>query len=119
MAAGDITWVYGNPTELAWSSGGPQDLADGSFSGLSDELNAGSLTAIDLLVGVKFTPSDSPGAGGFVRLWAASSLNGTNYPVNEQNYLLIGVAVQAIDDQAHYSPQFSVAEAFGGVLPRN
>lgn len=117
MAAGDIKWVYGAATEVAWASGGPQNLANATFSGLSDELDVDALDAVDLLVGVKFTPAAAPSAGGFVRVWVASAMDGANYPANAQNYLLVGAAVQAVNTSAHRSVQFSVAEAFGGVLP--
>lgn len=117
MASGDIKWVYGTPAEFSWTSGGPTSLSNNTFTSLSDELDVDALDAIDLLIGVKFTPSSTPSTGGFVRIWAAAPIDATNYSSQSENWIQVGFAVQAVGTGAHYVGQFALAEAFGGVLP--
>lgn len=119
MASGDTSLKWGSAgNELTWSSGGPASLADGSFTSLSDELSIGGLDpVIDVLVAVKVTPGSSPGSDGFVQLYAVSKADGANYPGDSENYINLGRPVMVNAASAHYSPQFSLAEAFGGVLP--
>ena len=75
--------------------------------------------AVNVLVGSKHkTASGTLATDPFVQLYALAPVDGTNYPAAAVNYRPVGdpIVVAAASTQ-EYSNLYSIAEAFGGVLP--
>lgn len=115
-AVGDhsLKWVAAQELTISYAS-----LADGAYVA-SSELDLSALdNVIDVLVGSKHkTQAGTLATDPFIQLYALAPLDGTNYPAQEENYRPVGPAifVETANSQ-EYSNLYSVAEAFGGVLP--
>lgn len=116
-AAGDISlkWVAAQE----YTIGGYQNLANAAYA-LGNELDLSALdNVVDLLIGSKHkTASGTLAADPFVQLYALAPADGSNYPAAAVNYRPVGdpIVVAAASTQ-EYSNLYSIAEAFGGVLP--
>lgn len=120
--AGEIVLEWGTQTEVTWTNSPvlASAIADNSSSALSDDLNIDALSpgVIDVMLKLKIkTAAGSPVDPG-IYLYAADSLDGTNYSVdNIASLPLVGVMVLNAGNTSEWSPAFSLARAFGGVLP--
>lgn len=121
MAVGDITLDWGAATEIVWTTeaNGPRNLADNALSLYSDE-QVIAAPIIDIMIGMKLkTITGSLQTNPAVFIYAATPADGTNYPVlNRNGLMLVGRPIRV--DTAlvtEFSNQFSLAAAFGGILP--
>jgi hypothetical protein len=116
-AAGDISlkWVAAQEYTIS----GYQNLANAAYA-VGNELDLSALdNVVDLLAGSKHkTASGTLAVDPFVQLYALAPVDGTNYPAAAVNYRPVGdpIVVAAANAQ-EYSNLYSIAEAFGGVLP--
>lgn len=122
MATGDVTIAWNTLAAVAFTSGGPDTgITNGSFCTLSDEIDTDASAAqkvLDILVSGKAEETaGAPTTNSHVAIWAAVPADGTNYPASTQNYVLVGVIWVPTQSVQAYSAQFSLAAAFGGVLP--
>lgn len=118
MAAGDVTLLWDTQANFAGLSS-LDSLADATFTALSTELDVGAITKVtDILVSASITGDDGtpPTAGGKMHLYVAAPSDGTNYPTDTADYFYLGSVVLDAAGLVE-SNQFSVARAFGGVLP--
>jgi hypothetical protein len=95
-------------------------LASGSYATSAAKDNTGN-QPVDLLVELSVTPGATSGNKQAV-LFALASLDGTNYqtgnsPVDELAMTLIGTLSLAAGASPVPMKQYSVAAAYGGVLP--
>ena len=112
-----ITQIVGTRTSLNIT--GFNSLANGSYA-TSDAFNCTTDDPLDVLVEVNASPGATTG-NQQVAVFAVASLDGTNYqtgPVAADEAVLnfVGV-VPVITDSTAQRKMFSVAAAFGGVLP--
>ena len=104
-------------------TGTPLDaLATVTYSALLNELDLTTLTPdgiVDLLISAKVvTGAGALGSNPFCAVFAAGRADGTNYPDNlNYNRVGQGIVVAAVST-TYYGPKYSLAAAFGGVLPR-
>jgi hypothetical protein len=118
-SAGDVTWKWGSPTELTFPGGaGPDGLADAGTK-TSDELVISGLdNAVDVLFGTKHkTASGTLASHASVNLYAVCPPDGTNYTSAAKQAIPLGAVPVATANTTEYSAQYSLAAAFGGVLP--
>lgn len=121
MAIGDITQKWGSATEVAWS-GSPalNALTSATLTAYSDELDiTGLQPVVDILVQLKMrTVAGSLGTNPVVVIYAGGSIDGTNFPPLDADVLtFVGAHVPQAADTSEWSAPFSLAAAFGGVLP--
>jgi hypothetical protein len=112
-----ITQIVGTRTSLSIT--GYNSLANGSYA-TSDAFNATTNDPLDVIVEVNASPGVTTG-NQQVAVFAIASLDGTNYqtgPVAADEAVLnfVGV-VPVVTDSTAQRKMFSVAAAFGGVLP--
>lgn len=112
-----ITQVIGARTSLTIS--GYNSLANGSYA-TSDAFNCTTDDPLDVIVEVNVSPGTTTGNQQVV-VFAIASLDGTNYqtgPVAADEAVLNYVGtVPVVTDSTAQRKMFSVAAAFGGVLP--
>ena len=112
-----ITQIVGTRTSLTIS--GYNSLANGSYA-TSDAYNCTTDDPLDVIVEVNASPGATTGSQQVV-VFAVASLNGTDYqtgPVAADEAVLNYVgSVPVVTDSAAQRKMFSVAAAFGGVLP--
>lgn len=112
-----ITQIVGARTSLTIS--GFNGLANAGYA-TSDAFNATTANPLDVIVEVNTTPGATTGNQQVV-VFAVASLNGTDYqtgPVAADEAVLNYVgSVPVVTDSAPQRKMFSVAAAFGGVLP--
>lgn len=118
----DIKSIVGAKTSLTVTGLGT--LASATFVA-SNALDLTAIDPLDLFVELEVTPNGTVGSNKQVILYAKSSLDGTNYgtgaesgttATDEPNLTLIGV-VPCNSNSTQQRGTFSVASAFGGVLP--
>lgn len=120
MAIGDISLKWGSNTEITWASGGPASLADATLTSASNTLDVQGLSfVIDVLIIAKLrTAAGSLGTGPLVYLYAAGSLDNTNFTLNDIDSLTsIGSHEIQTADTEEWTRVYSLAQAFGGTLP--
>lgn len=113
MASNKI--AYGGDTSITLSTAAPTDGSDATSSSAID--NSTNLF-FDALVGIQVTAAGSgTSATGYMSVYVQPSTDGTNYN-DSANDILIGT-LNVISNSASYVGVFSVAQACGGVMPRN
>lgn len=113
-----VTQVVGTRTSLTIS--GFDSLANGSYA-TSNAFNCTTDDPLDVILEVNVgTPATTTGNQQIV-VFALASLDGTNYqtgPVAADEAVMNYVGtVPVVTDNANQTKMFSVAAAFGGVLP--
>ncbi len=122
MALGDITIAHAAAAEVIWTTeaDGPRNLADDALSLLSDEITVAA-PVIDIMIGIKFkTITGSLQINPAIFIYAATPGDGVIYPpLNRDGLMLVGRPVR-VDASltSERSNQFSLAAAFGGILPQ-
>jgi hypothetical protein len=123
---------YGTPVALTMtlaSLASDANLVAGRASTAVDNGSAGA-DAIDALVGGKITTGTSPTADRQIEVWAYGSYDGTSYSGgatgSDANLtpqaksllrLLTVIPTTSTSNQAYTFGPFSIAQAFGGVVP--
>ena len=115
MASTKIT--YGAATTFTMSAttiaaGSATDIFQGTFDSTTDGF-------LGLMVELAFTTATVGTGNRQVSLWAASSVDGTNFSNTSltTNARLLGVVSATENTTAYRSPAFPVESAFGGFLP--
>lgn len=121
MAVGDITLKYAAAAEVVWTTegDGPRNLADNALSLYSDEQTPAA-PVVDVMIGMKFkTITGSLQTNPAIFIYAATPGDGTNYPpLNRDGLMLVGRPIRVNASlTSEFSNQFSLAAAFGGILP--
>lgn len=121
MAVGDITIAHGTAVEIIWTTeaDGPRNLADDALSLFSDEITIVA-PVIDVMIGMKLkTITGALQTNPAVFIYAATPADGTSYPVlNRNGLMLVGRPIRVNASLVtEFSNQFSLAAAFGGILP--
>lgn len=109
---------YGTATAITWSGQGLNSLTNATYSAASDTIDNTSNLYLDMLVEVEI--ADIAEAGNFqVVLYVTSSVDGTDFSTTQaQNMAYLGtVSTPSGTAGTWRSRAFSVAAAFGGVLP--
>jgi hypothetical protein len=121
MAAVNLS--YGAATGLTTST--LSTLASANYA-TSNAYNCTTTKPIDVLVELAVTTGSVSGVSPQVVLFVISSLNGTNYSsqntsatdtTHDADMKLLGVMPLPTSTASERSPAFSVAAAFGGILP--
>jgi len=114
---------YGTATAITWTGQGLNSLTNAQYTDGSDTIDNTSSLYLDALVEVEI--ADIVEAGNFqVVIYAMSSVDGTDFSTHTnasaqpQNLAYVGtVSVPSGTAGTWRSRAFSVAAAFGGVLP--
>lgn len=114
---------FGTATAITWSANGLNSRGNASYTDLSDTIDNTSDLYLDALVEVEI--ADIAEAGNYqVVLYVASSVDGTDFSTHSnaspqpQNLAYLGtVSLPSGSAGTWRSRAFSVAAAFGGVMP--
>lgn len=119
--SGEIILQWGSNTEITWASSGfDSGIADGAATALSNTLSITGLSpgAIDVLLMMKSRTQTGTLIDPAIYLYAGSSFDNSNFTLNDIDTLsLVGVQFINTANTTEWSTAFSLARAFGGVLP--
>ncbi len=119
MASGDVTLSYASAAEITFASA-PLNLADNTLGEFSAEV-VPAAPVTDILLGLKFnTKTGALQTSPSVALYAVGAADDDNYPPEGDRDVmqLVGRPVKvAVANTIQYASLFSLAAAFGGVLP--
>lgn len=117
----DLKVAYATASSITWSSGGPDSLATVTMTSPSNVIdNNSSTNYLDALVEVVLENSNaSPGGNNQCLMYVIGSVDGTNFGSSDdtENLRYLGRIIMN-DADAQRSQAMSVAQAFGGIMPR-
>lgn len=116
MSAGDITLKWGSAAEAGVTI---TSLSNDALSSASSTIDLTGSNVVDVIAQLKTkTATGTLNSAPYVALYAFGSIDGTNFTnISVNSGLLVGVQRIVTANTEEWSSPFSVARAYGGVLP--